>query len=81
VNVFDAWCFAIDAGHDVTPAFQFAREIGPGCVFAAVVFGVWKALDEIRDLIRRRRDIRRLESFANHPANRTANRSPREEKP
>ena len=76
MNAFDAWSLAIDHGHDVTPLFQFGREIGPGCAFAATLFGAWKALDKIRDTIRRRRSIHRLECFANHPANRSRKEKP-----
>jgi hypothetical protein len=58
VNAFDAWCLAINTGHDVTPVFQFAREVGPGCVFAASVLIGWRVCRRTTAYVAERRKVR-----------------------
>jgi hypothetical protein len=58
----NAWLWAVDK----------VDTYGPGVVFVATVVATWWALNRAARIVRRlrhRRGIRRLEHYANHPAN------------
>jgi len=56
-------------------------EYGPGIAVAATAWITWRTSRRITDRLRRRRGLRRIENYANHPIARRLHSPARKEKP